>query len=102
VIVPAWERGEAEVRITRPFPQPLAAVSLGMTVGTPEEGIEAPVVRFESLAALEAARPPQVRGHIVFIDERMERARDGSGYGPAVPSAAAARRSLPSAARSPW
>jgi carboxypeptidase Q len=84
VTVPAWERGHADVRITRPFPQPLVAVSLGMTVGTPEEGITAPVIRFESLAALEAASPAQVRGHIVFIDEPMARARDGSGYAPAV------------------
>jgi carboxypeptidase Q len=84
VIVPGWTRGEAEVRITQPFPQPLVAVALGNTPGTPEEGIEAPVIRFESLAALEAATPAQVRGHIVFIDERMERTRDGSGYDPAV------------------
>lgn len=84
VTVPAWERGEAEVRIVSPYPQPLVAVSLGMTVGTPEEGILAPVIRFESVAALEAATPRQVRGHIVFIDEPMVRTRDGSGYGPAV------------------
>jgi carboxypeptidase Q len=84
VIVPAWQRGEAEVRITRPFPQPLAAVALGLTVGTPEEGIEGPVLRFESLAELEAAPAREVRGHIVFIDEPMQRTRDGSGYRPAV------------------
>jgi carboxypeptidase Q len=85
VVVPAWERGEAEVSITQPFPQPLVAVALGSTPGTPEEGIEAPVVRFESLEALEAALPTRVRGHIVFLDGPMERARDGSGYGQAVP-----------------
>lgn len=84
VVVPAWVRGRAEARITRPFPQQLAVVALGKTVGTPEDGIEAPVVRFESLAALESATAADVRGHIVFIDERMERARDGSGYRPAV------------------
>ena len=84
VIVPAWTRGEAEVRITQPFPQPLVALALGNTPGTPEEGIEAPVIRFESLAALEAARPATVRGHIVFIDEHMARTRDGSGYSAAV------------------
>jgi carboxypeptidase Q len=62
----------------------LVAVALGNTVGTPAEGIEAPVRRFETLAALEAAKPSEVRGHVVFIDERMERTRDASGYGPAV------------------
>jgi hypothetical protein len=97
VEVSAWERGTAEARITRPFPQPLVATALGRSVGTPENGIEAPVVRFESLAALEAAKPAEVRGRIVFIDERMERKQDGSGYGPAVqkrsrgPSVAAER-----------
>jgi hypothetical protein len=84
VEVSAWERGTAEVRVTAPFPQPLVATALGRSVGTPEGGIEAPVVRFESLAALEAAKPEEVRGRIVFIDERMERQRDGSGYSPAV------------------
>jgi hypothetical protein len=84
LLVPAWERGEADVRITQPFPQPLVAVALGSTIGTPEEGIEAPVVRFESLAELEESTVADIRGHIVFIDERMERTRDGSGYRPAV------------------
>jgi hypothetical protein len=97
VEVLAWERGRAEARITQPFPQPLVVTALGRSVGTPETGIEAAVVRFESLAALEAARLDEVRGRIVFIDERMERRRDGSGYGPAVekrsvgPSVAARR-----------
>jgi Zn-dependent M28 family amino/carboxypeptidase len=84
VDVAVWERGTAEARITSPFPQPLVATALGRSVGTPEDGIEAPVVRFESLAELEAAGADEVRGKIVFIDERMERKRDGSGYSPAV------------------
>ncbi len=88
VTVPAWERGEAELRITAPWPQPLVGVSLGLSIGTPADGIEAPVVRFESVAALEAATSATVRGHIVFIDEKMERTLDGSGY-----SAAVAKRS---------
>lgn len=97
VDVSAWERGTAALRITQPFPQPLVGVALGRSVGTPENGIEAPVIRFESLAALEAATTAEVRGRIVFIDEGMERMRDGSGYSPAVqkrsrgPSVAAER-----------
>ena len=97
VTVPAWERGRAEARITRPWPQPLVAVALGLSIGTPEAGIEAPVIRFESLAELQAATARQVRGKIVFIDERMERTRDGAGYSAAVqkrvhgPSAASER-----------
>jgi len=100
VEVAAWERGTAEARVVQPFPQRLTVTALGLSIGTPETGIEAPVARFESLAALEAAKPEEVRGRIVFIDERMERMRDGSGYGAAVqkrsrgPSVAAARGAL--------
>lgn len=106
VTVPAWERGQAELRITQPFPQPLVAVALGLSIGTPEEGIEAPVVRFDSMAALEAASNAQVRGRIVFIDEPMARARDGSGYTAAVqkrvhgPSVAAERGAVATVIRS--
>ena len=97
VNVSAWDRGTAEVSITQPFPQNLVATALGRSIGTPQAGIEAPVIRFESLAELESTTPEEVRGRVVFIDERMERKRDGSGYGPAVqkrssgPSAAAER-----------
>jgi hypothetical protein len=80
VIVPAWERGKAEVRITAPFPQELVAVALGQTVGTPDAGIEAPVLRVTSVEELEAMPAARIRGHIIFIDQRMPRARDGSGY----------------------
>jgi carboxypeptidase Q len=106
VTVPAWERGEADLHITEPFPQPLVGVALGLTIGTPEAGIEAPVLRFESLAELEAATANEVRGHIVFIDERMERHRDGSGYRPAVqkrsrgPSVASERGAVAAVIRS--
>lgn len=81
VTVPAWERGEAEVNVTAPFPQELVAVALGHTVGTPEEGIEAPVLRVTSLDELKDLPESAVRGHIVFIDRRMARTADGSGYG---------------------
>lgn len=97
VVVSVWERGHAEVRITQPYPQRLVAVALGRTIGTRDEGIEAPVVRFASLAELESATTTQVRGHVVFIDEEMERRPDGSGYSAAVrkrgqgPSAASER-----------
>jgi len=39
---------------------------------------------FDDLDDFEAASPESVEGRIVFIRSRMERARDGSGYGPAV------------------
>lgn len=79
--VPLWLRGEERARIVAPFPQSLEITALGGSVGTPPEGIEAQVIRFESLAALKQAQPAAVQGKIVFVDEPTSRSRDGSGYG---------------------
>lgn len=84
VLVPHWVRGTAQADIVTPFPQSLVAVAIGGSVGTAEEGIEAAVLTVASLDALSALAPTAVSGKIVFIDERMERTRDGSGYGRAV------------------
>ena len=84
VEVPHWERGELKAEILEPFPQNLRAVSLGGSIGTPSEGISAPLVTVENLEDLAALKPSEVRGRIVYINGKMERARDGSGYGEAV------------------
>lgn len=84
VLVPHWERGTAQARIVAPYPQTLVATSLGGAIGTPEIGIEAPVLRAVSLDSLTTQSASTVRGKIVFIDQRMERTRDASGYGDAV------------------
>ncbi len=95
VAVPRWERGTMEARVVAPYPQPLVALALGGSVGTPEAGITAPVVRVESLADLTALPDSQVEGRIVFIDAYTRRSRDATGYvesrparssGPAVAS----------------
>lgn len=84
VSVPRWERGMATARIIAPFPQTLTTVALGGSIGTPEGGIEAPVIRVEDLAELKSLDRAQVAGHIVYFAERTKRSRDGSGYGKAV------------------
>jgi hypothetical protein len=84
VTVPHWERGRAEGEILAPFRQTVVLAALGGSVGTAEEGIEAEVVRFETLAALQEAAEGSLTGKIAFIDGKMERSRDGSGYGAAV------------------
>ena len=84
VTVPHWERGQLSVQITSPHPQPLVAVALGGSVGTGEEGIEAPVLMVQNLEELAKLSASQVEGTIVFLPGRMERHKDGSGYGPAV------------------
>ncbi len=80
-VVPHWDRGTINLRVTEPFPQTLVATSLGGSPGTPEEGIEAEIVRVESLAELRALQPEDLAGRIAFIDHVMEAARDGRGYG---------------------
>lgn len=84
VTVPHWERGAESGEIVSPWPQPVVLAALGGSVGTPEGGLEAEVVQFADLAALEKADPATVKGKIAFVNKRMRRARDGSGYGEAV------------------
>ncbi len=85
VKVPHWEPGISTGEITSPWPQPVVLLPLGGSVGTPEGGIEAEVVAVPSVEDLEKTAPEKVRGKIVFINKRMERRRDGSGYGETVP-----------------
>lgn len=84
VLVPRWVRGTTEVTLLGPAPQPLVAATLGGSIGTSEEGIEAHVVEVASLDALSASQAADVKNKIVFINERMERTRDGSSYGKTV------------------
>ncbi|HEY5755441.1 MAG TPA: M20/M25/M40 family metallo-hydrolase [Steroidobacter sp.] len=82
VLVPRWVRGTTEVTLLGPAPQPLVAATLGGSIGTGEEGIEAQVIEVASLYAL--AQVGDVKNKIVFINQRMERTRDGSSYGTTV------------------
>ncbi len=79
-----WRRGREEAAVVSPAPQPLAVTALGGSVATPPDGITAPLVRFPDLAALEAAAEGSLAGRIAFIDLKMFRAQDGSGYGETV------------------
>lgn len=92
--MPVWVRGEEKGEILAPFPQPVALTALGNSGATPARGIEAEVVGFPNMAALEAARPEAVRGKIVFVTHRMGKTQDGSHYG----YFGAARRQGPSVA----
>jgi hypothetical protein len=76
-----WVRGEERAEIVSPFPQPMAVTALGNSGATPALGLEAEVVGFDSVAALEAAPDAMVRGRIVFVTHAMPPTQDGSGYG---------------------
>ena len=76
-----WERGTEVAEIVAPFPQKLAITSLGNSVATTDSGVEAEVVLFETLAALQAADMDALRGKIAYVGHGMQRTQDGSSYG---------------------
>jgi len=78
---PLWVRRHESGAIVSPFPQRLVLTALGYSPATPKGGLIAPVVAFDSLAALKAADPTTVKGKIVYIGYRMQRSRDGHDYG---------------------
>lgn len=84
VTFPVWKRGEETAEVVSPFPQPLIITALGNSPSTPDGGLKAPIRHFATLEALEAEPDDSLDGGIVFISNRMERFKNGSGYGPAV------------------
>lgn len=81
---PGWQRVHEEAQVLSPWPQPLQVTALGGSIGTPEGGLDAEVVEFADLEALEAAPAGSLAGRIAYIANRMQRSRDGHGYGAAV------------------
>ena len=79
--MPVWVRGDERAEITGPYPQPLTVTALGNSGATPPAGIEAEVVGFDSVEALQAAPDAAVRGKIVFVTHNMQPTQDGSSYG---------------------
>lgn len=74
-MVPKWERGAKEVgkaTLNNGKTMLLNIVALGMSVGTPETGITAPIVEVKSFAELDALGPDQIKGKIVFYNFRMD------------------------------
>jgi hypothetical protein len=84
VTVPHWVRGDAQFAVLSPWPQPMPVLALGGSVGTGADGVEAEAVMVRDVAALNALPAGAVKDRIVFFTNRMERTRDGSGYGKAV------------------
>ena len=87
-----WQRGPASATLMSTHdgetPRALVLAALGNSISTPGEGLQAEIAWYPSLAALmqEPADPTRSKaaGRIVFVDQRTERTRDGSGYGRAV------------------
>ncbi len=81
--MPYWERGIETASIVTPFPQQLYITSLGGSVATSPEGVEAELAYFPTFEDLKNAPEGGLDGKIVFISGRMKKAPDGAGYGPA-------------------
>lgn len=84
VRVPHWIRGTPQVEVVAPWQQPMVAVTLGGSVATPPEGIEADVIGVTTLGELALLPPDAVRGKIVYFGNRMRRSASVSSYGAAV------------------
>lgn len=65
VMVPHWVRGAESLEVVSPAPRSMHMLGLGRSVGTPPEGITAPVVVVESFDELEALGREGVEGKIV-------------------------------------
>ena len=75
---PKWERRSESAQVVGKHAQPLAITALG---GSPGGTVEAEVVRFADLAALQAAPEGSLKGKIAFVDYQMTAYRDGRDYG---------------------
>ena len=67
VTVPHWVRGEESATLVRPRAVRLNMLGLGGSIGTPPEGITAPVLIVNSFEELQARRA-EVAGKIVLFD----------------------------------
>lgn len=85
VMVPHWVRGKESATMLEPRRQPLSMLGLGGSVGTPPEGITAPVIVVANEDDLKA-RGDDVRGKIVLFNKAMPpyHSERGAGYGETV------------------
>ena len=77
VTFPKWERRSESAAVTGKYAQPLVITALG---GSPGGTVEAEIVRFDSLDALEKAAAGSLKGKIAFVDVSMQRDQGGNGY----------------------
>lgn len=85
VMVPHWVRGEESAALVEPRAMPLCMMGLGGSVGTPSEGVTAPVLVVADADDLEAQKD-KAAGRIVLFNNPMRPydPQRGSGYGTAV------------------
>ena len=69
VKVPHWVRGSESARMLAPIDKTLNMLGLGGSVGTPPQGITAPVIVVRTFDELEAVGRAKVEGKIVLYDD---------------------------------
>lgn len=98
VMVPHWVRGNESGMILTDGPgavhKPLHMLGLGMSVGTPTEGITAPVLFVHTFQELDAIPSEQVKGRIVVFNPGWHGYGVNSGYRTGGPSRAAAKGAI--------
>jgi hypothetical protein len=87
--VPHWVRGREWARVVSPVPRELPMLGLGLSVGTPGDGITAPVVVARSFDELSALGREKVQGRIVAFTPEWEGYERTVRYRSAGASAAA-------------
>lgn len=83
VTFPKWVRGVETAEILSPYPHEIKITALGGSLSTPKKGLKGEIVHFKTIKDLKDADASLVKGKITFISNRMQRAKNGSGYGKA-------------------
>src|ERR1043166_5784157 len=88
VMVPHWVRGKESAEILYPMHKPLRMIGLGMSVGTPPDGIAGEVVPVENPNKPAALGREKVQGKIVlYTADADDKTYRTPGYRQAVPGA---------------
>jgi len=91
VMVPHWVRGDESASLVAPVKKQLHMLGLGMSVGTPKDGITADVVFVHTFDELDAIPDAQVKGKIVVFNPGWHGYGVGATYRAVGPSRAAAK-----------
>ncbi|GAA3747479.1 M20/M25/M40 family metallo-hydrolase [Terriglobus aquaticus] len=103
-MVPHWVRGHESAEILSPdlhgMPRKLHMLGLGMSVGTPAQGITAPVIFVHTFDELDALPPDSIKGKIVVYNPGWHGYGVGSLYRTTGASRAAAKGAVAMLVRS--
>lgn len=74
VMVPHWVRGVKEVGmvVKGTHQTPVRICALGNSIGTPKEGLRAPVIEVHNFKELEAIGAERIKGKIIFYNRPMD------------------------------